>query len=395
MSFIDIEKGNQNNYTSKIRIDKKKDIVEKIIDYGEYSDELFKREIYWLTILHDTDIVPKLKSCNPITHTITMNWCGDILSEDNKPDNLYEQLFNINLILLKNNCFYNDWKAGNLLVKDNKITLIDFGWCPRIIEDYSCDKEVKTQLTEKPSGNYFKDIFKGQLMSNVKLLDLNKDWQQVRPTLNKVGDYFSITGYQDYNISKIKIVPISDNIKTKLSLMKSTIQSDILGKTISDIGCSNMFFGFLSYFYGATNVIGIDLDTDYLKQNNHLINQLLMKNVSCENINVVDYKTPADTVFAFAIIHWIYSCSGFLGSLENVVKHLKSITNKCLYVEWIDPSDDCISAMLHHIDFNKDLTKQDYNKDNFVKYLQDNFSSISYLGVSKQSGTREIYRCVI
>ena len=120
-----------------------------------------------------------------------------------------------------------------------------------------------------------------------------------------------------------------------------------------------------------------------------------MKNVSCENINVVDYKTPADTVFAFAIIHWIYSCSGFLGSLENVVKHLKSITNKCLYVEWIDPSDDCISAMLHHIDFNKDLTKQDYNKDNFVKYLQDNFSSISYLGVSKQSGTREIYRCVI
>ena len=81
MAFIEIEKGIKNNFTSKIRIDKKKNIVEKIINYGLFSDELFKREIYWLTKLYSTDIVPKLISCNPITHTIVMDWCGDILTK--------------------------------------------------------------------------------------------------------------------------------------------------------------------------------------------------------------------------------------------------------------------------------------------------------------------------
>ena len=117
MAFIEIEKGIKNNFTSKIRIDKKKNIVEKIINYGLFSDELFKREIYWLTKLYSTDIVPKLISCNPITHTIVMDWCGDVLTNKNKPEDVYEQLYNIQIILLQNNCFYNDWKYGNLLVK--------------------------------------------------------------------------------------------------------------------------------------------------------------------------------------------------------------------------------------------------------------------------------------
>jgi hypothetical protein len=108
-------------------------------------------------------------------------------------------------------------------------------------------------------------------------------------------------------------------------------------------------------------------------------------------MNAVDYKVKTDVVFAFAIIHWVYSCTGFLGSLENVVKHFRSITNHVLYIEWIDPSDDCISNMLHHLDFNKDLATQDYNKKNFIKYLTDNFRYVEFIGKTKS--TREIYRC--
>ena len=48
-----------------------------------------------------------------------------------------EQLYNINIELLKHHCYYNDWKKGNVLVKNGKIYLIDFGWCPYILEDYS------------------------------------------------------------------------------------------------------------------------------------------------------------------------------------------------------------------------------------------------------------------
>lgn len=163
MNFIEIEKATQNNYTSTIRIDRSANIVEKIIDYGEYTSELFQREVYWLVKLAPSGIVPKIKKHNILTYTIVMEWCGDILCEENKPDNVYEQLFNIHIILLKNNCFYNDWKWGNLLVKDGKITIIDFGWCPRIIEDYGCNNEVNSQLTEKPAGNYFKNIFEKKI----------------------------------------------------------------------------------------------------------------------------------------------------------------------------------------------------------------------------------------
>ena len=59
MSFIEIEKGSNNNYTSKIRINKEEDIVEKIIDYDGYSNGLFQREVYWLTKLSSTGILDK------------------------------------------------------------------------------------------------------------------------------------------------------------------------------------------------------------------------------------------------------------------------------------------------------------------------------------------------
>jgi hypothetical protein len=48
MSIIDIKKGEQNNYTSTIKIDYEKQIVEKIVDYDPHTKELFFREIYLL-----------------------------------------------------------------------------------------------------------------------------------------------------------------------------------------------------------------------------------------------------------------------------------------------------------------------------------------------------------
>lgn len=159
MSSIDIKKGEQNNYTSTIKIDYEKQIVEKIVDYDPHTKELFFREIYWLEKLAKTGIVPKLLKYNPNTYSMTMEWCGERLSNNNKPDDVYEQLFNIHMILLQHHCYYNDWKWGNFVVKNGKVVVIDFGWCPQIIEDFSCNNMVKTEFKEKPNGGYFKDIF--------------------------------------------------------------------------------------------------------------------------------------------------------------------------------------------------------------------------------------------
>ena len=390
-SVLEIPKGTNNNWTSLIRIYKNNNIVEKAIDYDGYSQELFEREVYWLTKLSYSGIVPKVFNTNPETRTITMSWCSEILSEDNKPPDTYQQLYNIHMILLENHCLYNDWKWSNFLVKEGKITIIDFGWCPLITEDYSCNGLVTTNLTAKPAGNFFKNIFaKEEPARKAKLLDLNHDWLQARPHLITVDSGLIASGYQQYKISQSNIVPVSDNTRLKFDLVKNTVKDDVTGRTVADLGCSNMFFGFLSNYLGATKVTGVDLDLEYIDQNNKIINHFDMQNISCQKINVVDFKEVNETVFAFAIIHWIYSCSGFLGSLEKVVDHLRSITSHVLYVEWVDPTDDCITYF-NHLDYNKELVTPDYTREHFLQYLQKVFSHVTLMGLSKQ--TREIYRC--
>jgi len=230
-------------------------------------------------------------------------------------------------------------------------------------------------------------------MSDIKLLDVNNDWQQARPVLKFADDSCYFSGYQNFKLSSKEIIALSDNTKLKYDLVKNTITADVAGKSVSDVGCSNMFFGYYAYLHGASKVTGVDLDLEYIDLNKKIIQYFQMSNVNIENINAADYVQLADTVFAFAIIHWVYSCTGFLGSLKNVIKHFKSITGECLYIEWIDPSDDCIKDMLHHLDFNKEYAEQDFNKENFLKYLNENFSSVTHLGNSKI--TREIYRCLV
>jgi glycosyltransferase involved in cell wall biosynthesis len=143
------------NNTAKIHINKEKGIVIKEIISNEYK-ELIIREKYWLGILSDTGFVPQL--LDHINNKLVLEYCGEVLTEDNAPRDLYEQLYNINIELLKHHCYYNDWKKGNVLVREDKIYLIDFGWCPKIIEDYTCGAVINTNRIKKKSGNYFTKI---------------------------------------------------------------------------------------------------------------------------------------------------------------------------------------------------------------------------------------------
>ena len=52
-------------------------------------------------------------------------------------------------------------------------------------------------------------------MVNIKLLDVNNDWKQARPLLQKVGDSFIYSGYQNFCITPTNISAISDNVKLK------------------------------------------------------------------------------------------------------------------------------------------------------------------------------------
>lgn len=164
ISLISIKSG----YTSNIEI-KNNQVVKKIkssvSQYKINGLELFEREIFWLTKLDKYNISPKIISTDKNSLAITMEYCGEIPTKtDFESQSIQIQLLNILRVLMENHCYYNDFKIDNFTIKNNKLYIIDFGWCPIIKEDFTCENTIVTNLKEKPHKNIFElfDIFKQQ-----------------------------------------------------------------------------------------------------------------------------------------------------------------------------------------------------------------------------------------
>lgn len=127
--------------------------VVKTVNYPPYTKELVERESFWLDKLKHTGFVPEL--IDVYKNSITMSYCGEVLNSENMPNDFYKQLSDIKTQLLYHRCFYNDWKHDNILVLQNKIYLIDFGWTPMIKEDYTCGGYATSNLTRKVGGDFF------------------------------------------------------------------------------------------------------------------------------------------------------------------------------------------------------------------------------------------------
>jgi hypothetical protein len=169
---------NKFGYTSIIEI-KNNQVVKKIksslSQYKINGLELFEREIFWLKKLEKHNISPKIISTDKNTLSIIMEYCGETpVKTDFESQNIQIQLLNILRILMENHCYYNDFKLNNFTIKNNKLYIIDFGWCPVIKEDFTCVNTIVSNLKEKPHKNIFElfDIFNQQLneikLSNIK-----------------------------------------------------------------------------------------------------------------------------------------------------------------------------------------------------------------------------------
>ena len=227
----------------------------------------------------------------------------------------------------------------------------------------------------------------------MRLLDVNKDWRQARPKLIKDGDQWIFTGYQSYKYIKDKMLkPIGKDLMIKDSIIGPYLLERLRsGDTVLDLGCANMYFGLMAREFGVAEVTGIDLDLRYLRYLSVLVTEENLDNVKLINMNATDVTYKYDVVFALAIMHWIYSCTGFMGSVEKIVKYLSGITKRMLFVEWIGPDDKAIQ-MFKHIKYNKDKTKDDYNKMAFVDALQKSFSTVNHIGSADVH--REMFLCL-
>lgn len=209
----------------------------------------------------------------------------------------------------------------------------------------------------------------------------------------EINDKLNFFGYQVFSVDKnsIEVSDKDPKLKRKQDLVKFLFDSSWFeGKSVLDLGANSAFFCFYGLQSGANRADAVEIDKKYVEMVNQAIKELDYNNFEIHDINVMDYTKKADVVFAFALIHWIYSCTSDYGSLTQAVSKLSELTNEILIIEWVDPEDDAIK-FFNHIDFNKDIINEPYDLEHFEKALTNSFESWELLGDVKS--TRKVYAC--
>lgn len=219
--------------------------------------------------------------------------------------------------------------------------------------------------------------------------------QSEHPIFKKSLTKASFRGYQTYDIFKIKRAPgykiVTQNPvhKHKYSIVRPYLyaQKDRL-TSITDFGCSAGIMGLTAYSDGFKKIMFVDHDVEYLNLVSKALNFISADEPIIIKGKLNDLSHKTDVLFAFAVIHWLYSSTELFGSLDAVIQRFKSISSKTIFVEWIDPSDRAI-AKLGHISHNPGIHQQPYDKKSFVTALQKHYKNIKMIG--RISNTREIW----
>ena len=112
--------------------------VKKTVINPKYSN-LANNEAYWLRRLAHLDWVPKVLEYDECT--ILMTYAGKEVNAHTLPEDWREQTTRMLLELEEAGCCHNDIKAGELLVKDGKLQLIDFQHATNTREEFKAKKK--------------------------------------------------------------------------------------------------------------------------------------------------------------------------------------------------------------------------------------------------------------
>jgi hypothetical protein len=388
---------NLKSYTSVIKIDEKKEYIIKIqnrhLDY-----DCHKREIHVLKLLEENgcEWAPKLVSHDE--KKIVMNYCGEQVDQRNIPSDYHEQMGTILTDLENIGVKHNDIKMEEVLVKNGRLHLCDFGWSS-VNGDFSCGIGIDGR--KKIDGIFEDSDIIPQLDSlyqfKRKMIPVSRrrngvGSQSENPILNVTKDYINVGGYQSFRIKRDSIVYISKI--GKYNLLRDTLKK-LKGEncnSVTDIGCSSGIVSYTSNLLGYETIRSLDHDLEYISLMNKINDKLNIENVKPSRYSFGDKMEKTDVVVMCALIHWIYSCTALYGDFDSIFKYLKCYTSKYLLIEWVDPRDPAIGD-LHHLDHNKAIHKEEYNIVNFEKSLNKNIGE--FISKDKISPHRILYtvRC--
>jgi len=213
------------------------------------------------------------------------------------------------------------------------------------------------------------------------------------PGIEVNGASVTIHGYQEFEISprNIRPRPMDQPLRRKKKLAQVFFEPDFLaGKTVLDIGANGGFFSFWACQNGARQVVSLDMDKAYLALIREAQAVLGWRRIRPIHAKLQNWQEPADLVLAFAMVHWLYSCTANYGSLEAVVAKLAGLTRSILLIEWVAPDDAAILGF-KHTEWNPGVDKAGYNVEAFEGALRQHFHKVEAIGPT--SATRMLYAC--
>jgi len=251
---------------------------------------------------------------------------------------------------------------------------------------YTSEREDFMSMLMKPRKKIKKDV-KPILYTNP-----NKFAPKPSMIILEEGKKVEVTGYDNYILTKTSVIPAKPfgSLPKKYELLKPYFRPEtIIGKSFLDLGASTGFFSILASLANANHVSSVDIDKgqlDILKQSCDYVG---LNNIHPHVKNVEKWTEPHDYVCALALIHWIYSCTSLLGSLDRVIHFIRMLTDKVLFIEWIDPTDSSVTSF-KHLEYNKDFREQPYDRTKFLEALDKYFTKYESIGHTR-GDKRELF----
>lgn len=205
------------------------------------------------------------------------------------------------------------------------------------------------------------------------------------------GEVARFRGYQEFSfeLAERRLVPLNQALVAKdAAVARVFTPAFMAGRTVLDLGGNNGFFTLRALLSGATAGTVVDVDGECVANVNRLRARLPALPLGAHQENFERWRERADVVIAFALVHWVYSCTSRLHSLETVVEKIASLAQDFAVVEWVDPADPLVEGY-RHTQVRPGEPFEPYSFERFMDALVARFDRVELLG--ELTPTRRIF----
>jgi len=164
-----------------------------------------------------------------------------------------------------------------------------------------------------------------------------------KPSVKADGDCLEVKGYQRYSVCRARVTSSDTYLTNRAQALE---QIPFSGSSVLDIGGNLGFFSIKALLAGAGHATVIEGDQLSAAAGKEIASSMSLSLEYRHTLSDVN-ANQFDVVLAFAVVHWLTSCTWSFGSIFLTLGHLAEHAKRFLVVEWIDPADDAITSKKH------------------------------------------------